>query len=125
MVEVKFKDCFEALKNPYKLEDLSLDEYEVCGDYRVENTDVYIDVKNFSESGGIRDITQFAKKKLEIIRQTNPNGKLIIVNVFAENRYMGPIENIPDILAVTSILDKKGIKHETLQQIYDWIEDNT
>ena len=82
-------------------------------------------VKNFSESGGIRDITQFAKKKLEIIRQTNPNGKLIIVNVFAENRYMGPIENIPDILAVTNILDKKGIKHETLQQIYDWIEDNT
>ena len=123
--EHKFKEAFESVWGSYKLNELPLNEFEICGDYIVENTDIYVDVKNFNEDGGTKNITDFAIKKLESIKKINEEGKLIVVNVFAENKYMDPVENVPDIYAVTNVIDKTGIKRDILTQINEWIDDNT
>ena len=83
----KFKEVFEEKEDYYHLEEPSLDEYEVCGDFKVSGTDIYIDVKNFNEERGTVDMKAFALSKLDMIHERNEDGKLIIVNVYAENKY--------------------------------------
>lgn len=122
--EVKFKELFEA-NTGYKLCKLPMDEYEVCGDYMVENTDIYVDVKNFSEYGP-RDVTDFAMDKLETIKQHNENGQLMIVNVFAKKTYEGPNDKYDDLLLVSNVLGENNVKYwNNFKAIEQWIDHNT
>jgi len=123
--EYKFKELFEE-ETDYKLEELPLEENEICGDFRVKDTDVYIDVKNFSEEGGTRDITEFAVEKLERIREHNANGILIVVNVFAKEKYCNPNSDFKDILTISNVIGEKSLKYrENIKKIEEWINENT
>ena len=122
--EMRFKELFE-LHTYYKLTRLSIDEYEICGDYLVEDTDIYVDVKNYSEYG-TRDITDFAMSKLETIKHHNKDGKLIIVNVYAKNKYEKPNNTQDDLLLVTNVLGENGAKYwNNISAIEEWIDENT
>lgn len=125
VAEYRFKSLFED-ETGYELEELPLEDNEICGDFRVKDTDVYIDVKNFLEEAGTRDITDFALDKLEMIREKNPDGKLIVVNVFAKERYNHANSNHEDILVISNVLGENNIKYrENLKIIEQWIDSNT
>ena len=122
--EVRFKQLFEE-NTGYKLCRPPMDQYEVCGDFKVENTDIYVDVKNFSEYGPI-DVTDFAMEKLETIKQHNKEGMLIIVNVFAKKNYEWTNNRNEDILLVSNVLGENNIKYwRNIKAIEQWIDQNT
>ncbi|MCQ2911026.1 MAG: DEAD/DEAH box helicase family protein [Clostridia bacterium] len=123
--EKKFKELFED-ETGYKLEELPLEENEICGDFKVKDTNIYIDVKNFSEEGGTRDITEFAVDKLEKIKEHNPDGMLIIVNVFAKEKYSNVNDSFKDILTISNVIGERGVKYtENIRKIENWIDENT
>jgi hypothetical protein len=123
--EKKFKEVFEE-NTQIELEELPLEENEIYGDFRVKNTDVFIDVKNFSEEGGTRDITEFAIDKLKKIKEHNPDGMLIIVNVFAKEKYANPNSDSKDIFIISNVIGEHNIKElKNIRKIEEWIDQNT
>ena len=122
--ERKFESLFKDEIDFYQLKEPDLDEYEVCGDFKVKDTNIYIDVKNFNENRGKIDLSVFAQNKLEMIRERNPEGKLIVVNVYAKGQYRKPDVDEEDILIVSNVLKELNIKHrENISSIADWIDD--
>ena len=122
--ERRFEAIFKEEIDYYQLEEPSLDEYEICGDFKIKGTNIYVDVKNFNENRGKIDLSVFAQTKLEEIRERNPEGKLIIVNVFAKDNYRKPNVDEDDILVVSNVLKEYGVKHrDNIKDIIDWIDD--
>ena len=123
--EKKFKEVFEE-NTQIELEELPLEENEIYGDFKVKDTSVYIDVKNYSEEGGARDITEFAIDKLKKIKEHNSDGMLIIVNVFAKEKYANPNSDYKDIFIISNVIGENNIKDwRNIEKIKNWIDENT
>lgn len=122
--ERKFKEVFERETEFYQLEEPSLDEYEICGDFKVSGTNIYIDVKNFNEDRGTIDMKSFALSKLDMIHERNEDGKLIIVNTYAKNKYESVTTDEDEILVISNVIGELGIKNRNnISRILDWIDD--
>lgn len=107
---------------PLKLKELVSDDIEMLGDFTVENhQNIFIDVKGFEERG-TRDITEFANNKLDKIKKKYPDGKLIVINYFAENEYKNRDYNNSNILVVNGIFDGIRVLTERLNHLQKWIE---
>lgn len=90
--ERKFEERFNEFSTKYYVKPLFDDEFERCGDFKIYNrdndtpTNVYVDVKNFSYYSE-KDVTGLVDRKLSNIRYFNENGKIIILNFWADKEY--------------------------------------
>jgi len=109
---------------PLKLKELLSNDVEMLGDFTIEgHQNIFVDVKGF-EDRGIRDITEFATSKLNKIKKKYPDGKLVIINYYAENKYKNKDYNDSNILVVNGIFDGIRVLTERLNHLQKWIETN-
>ena len=117
MITKKAIETYTSLK----LKELLPNDVEMLGDFTVENhKNIFIDVKGFEESG-TRDITEFVKNKLRKIRNRYPNGRLVVINYFAEHEYRNREYEDNSVLVVDGIYDGNRVLNERIKHMFDWI----
>lgn len=120
--EKEFKDLFDK-NGTYTVESLKDNEYEKCGDFKVYKngapTNIYIDVKNYSNPYE-RYVKDLVNKKLNNIKAVNAEGRIIIINCNADKKYMDMEHD--DLLIISDFKINNLINELALNKIISFIE---
>ena len=124
LAEQRVKNILSKYTNgEIRLKELKLEDTEMLGDFVIDGyPHTFVDVKGFIDRGE-RDISDYAYEKLRKIKSKYPDGRLAVVNCFAEYHYENQVY-YDDIIVIDGIDDGHSPRIDRINHFINWVKKN-